>query len=255
MKLLAVGVLALACGAAGVFAVGGGSGSRGSMGENSGGESTPEPGKATLLPSLKQYLDTRATELDEISGEREEELDALAVAIKGLIDQKKPVRLNFICTHNSRRSHFGQIWSSAAAAYCGLEVHAYSGGTEATAFNPRAVAAASRAGFQIEDTTGGENPIYHVRFASNRPAVTCFSKRYDHPPNPKSDFVAIMVCTEADGACPLVEGSAARIAIPYVDPKVSDRTPAEAETYDERSAQIAREMLWVMRRVASHQSR
>ena len=32
---------------------------------------------------------------------------------------------------------------------------------------------------------------------------------------------------------------------PYDDPKAFDDTPAEAEKYDERSQQIAREMLYI----------
>jgi hypothetical protein len=46
-----------------------------------------------------------------------------------------------------------------------------------------------------------------------------------------------------------VKGANFRVAIPYVDPKVSDGKPEEAATYDERCLQIATEMLWVMQAV------
>ena len=48
-----------------------------------------------------------------------------------------------------------------------------------------------------------------------------------------------MVCNDADQKCPTVPGATDRFAIPFVDPKVSDGTEAEAATYDERCAQIA----------------
>jgi len=79
--------------------------------------------------------------------------------------------------------------------------------------------------------------------------MVCFSKVYDEAPNPASEFVAVMVCTEADGACPDVAGATGRFALPYVDPKASDGTGLESATYDDRCAQIAREMLYMMSRV------
>ena len=53
-----------------------------------------------------------------------------------------------ICTHNSRRSHLGQLWLAIGADFFELpQLETFSGGTEATAFNPRAVAALHRVGF------------------------------------------------------------------------------------------------------------
>jgi hypothetical protein len=129
-------------------------------------------------------------------------------------------------------------------------VETYSGGTEATAFNPRAVAALQRAGFRIETSEPeAENPRYTVSITENGPTLEAFSKRYMDPPNPTAGFAAIMTCSDADEACPFVRGADFRIAVPYVDPKVSDGTPEEAATYDERSRQIATEMLYVFSRV------
>ncbi len=159
------------------------------------------------------------------------------------------MRLIFVCTHNSRRSQMAQLWAAVAAEKYGLQATTYSGGTESTAFNPRAVAAMQRAGFRIEKTTDDDNPIYHARYADDRPALTCFSKKYDGAPNPKKHFAAVMVCGDADRKCPNVSGADERVAIPFVDPKVSDGSPSESQTYDERCAQIAREMLYVMSRV------
>lgn len=204
--------------------------------------------QASLYPELRRFLADRRGEFDRIPAERKELLEELGAFVRRHHEADKPVDLIFVCTHNSRRSHMSQLWAQAAADMLGLRVTTYSGGTEDTAFNPRAVAAIERAGFRVEKTTEARNPIYHVRMADDRPAMTCFSKAYDAPPNPDGGFGAVMVCDDADEACPVVDGAAGRFAIPFVDPKVSDNTPAEAATYDERCAQIAREMLYAMTR-------
>jgi arsenate reductase len=176
-------------------------------------------------------------------------LEPLAATIAGA----DAVDLVFICTHNSRRSHMAQVWAQAAARHFGLEgVRTYSGGTEATAFNPAAVAALERAGFGIErrGEGDGDNPVYVVRGEGDL-VMECFSKTFTDAPNPQQGFTAVMTCSDADQACPIVPGAAHRFAIPYVDPKVADGTPAEAATYDARCAQIACEMLWVMRTAAA----
>jgi arsenate reductase len=53
-----------------------------------------------------------------------------------------------------------------------------------------------------------------------------------------------MTCSHADKNCPTVTGASLRIPITFEDPKAADGTAKEAATYDKRSAQIAREMLY-----------
>jgi len=203
-------------------------------------------GDPALLPAVARYLEARASEIDLIPPDRKKALTKLALYVKSRRAAGQPARLTFICTHNSRRSHMAALWSRAAATRFGLDgVETYSGGTEATAFNPRAVAALERAGLDIERKTGGDNPRYAVRYARDvEPAVT-YSKVYDAEGNPDSDFVAVMTCSQADENCPVVDGASLRIAIPYEDPKAFDGTDREAKTDDERSEQIAREMLFL----------
>ncbi|MDZ4701809.1 MAG: hypothetical protein SH809_19010 [Rhodothermales bacterium] len=201
-----------------------------------------------FYPAVRQTIDALLAQADLIPAERKAALDTLTDYITRRRAQGGPVQLVFICTHNSRRSHISQIWAATAAAYYGLEdVRCYSGGTEATAFNPRAVAAIRRAGFQIENP-GGPNPPYRVLFAADAPAVECFSKIYDDPTNPHSDFAAVMTCSDADANCPFIPG-ATRIALTYEDPKAADDTSQETARYDERVRQIGRELLWAMGRV------
>lgn len=206
--------------------------------------------RVEFYPDIQKHIRAAIGEFGEIPEQRKETLERLSNYVRSQIRLGKPVNFTFICTHNSRRSHMSQIWAQVAAAYYGIpDVTAYSGGTASTAFNPRAVAAIRRAGFNIEKTTEGENPIYHVHYSDEHPAITNFSKVYNSAPNPTKDFCAVMTCSNADKACPVVRGASERVAVPFVDPKAFDGTDQEAAKYDERCRQICREMLYVFSRV------
>jgi arsenate reductase len=198
---------------------------------------------------LSAFVHDAWREAANIPAERREALERIAKWIAKRRSAGQSAGLLFICTHNSRRSHMGQLWAATAAAWFGIEgVETYSGGTESTAFNPRAVAALERAGFAI-DEADGDNPRYGVSFAADGPAMKAWSKKYDDPANPTEGFAAIMTCSAADKACPNVPGADLRIAVPYEDPKVADDTPGEAAKYDERATQIAAEMFYLFSRV------
>jgi len=200
---------------------------------------------------VREYIAARSAEFDKIPQPRRHELQKIAAYVRESARHGRPARLTFVCTHNSRRSILCQVWGAAAAAYFGLPgVETFSGGTEATAFNSRAVAVLRRAGFEIDEQTSGKNPHYAVRHRSDGPALECFSKIYTDAPNPKADFCVVMTCTEADKKCPLVKGASLRIALPFDDPKASDNTPRETAVYDERCRQVARELLYVFSEIS-----
>ncbi len=180
-------------------------------------------------------------------------LEALVAALRSERERSGALAVLFVCTHNSRRSHMAQVLGLAAARHAGLTgVTTYSGGTEATAFNPRAVAALLRVGFGIEGVTEGvQNPRYAVRLSPADAPFDAFSKAITDEANPHADFVAVMTCTQADAACPFVAGARKRVSVPYLDPKVADGTESEARTYDERVEQIGRDLTWVFRQVAA----
>ena len=183
---------------------------------------------------------------ENISVERKAILQPLIEFISSKISKNEEVRLNFICTHNSRRSHLSQIWAQTMANYYQIEnVFCYSGGTEATAMFPKVVETLRNQGFEILKLSETENPVYAVKFAENEHAVICFSKKYNDDFNPKSAFAAILTCDSADENCPIVYGAEARIPIKYEDPKKSDGTPEMNETYFNRSLEIATEMKFV----------
>lgn len=206
--------------------------------------------KRKTLPQVQRTIDKLVSEFQLIPNERKTVIRQLTDFVSQKSKSGQKVLLNFICTHNSRRSHISQIWAQTAAHYYGIEnVQTFSGGTEATAFNPRAVTAMKEAGFSIEIRKEGQNPIYEVRFADDASALTIFSKKYDDAFNPAKDFAAVMTCSHADENCPLVTGSSARIALTYNDPKDFDGTPQEAAKYAERVHEIGREILYAFSQV------
>lgn len=212
--------------------------------------SATSPMERTLHPELQRYVDGHVVQaVANIPAERKESLDLIAAFIKERKAAGATADLTFICTHNSRRSHLSQLWAATAAwVYSQDHVRTYSGGTEATAFNPRAVAAIERAGFHVVKPEG-KNPVYEVSFTNDRNPEPCWSKTYSDPADPQKDFCAVMTCSQADAACPIVRGALDRISLPYDDPKEADGTPEEAQRYDERCLQIAAEMFYVFSRV------
>jgi hypothetical protein len=215
-------------------------------------QSAAPENRSGMYPTLQAYIEQRVGELERISAQRQARLRPIVQYVRERRAANQPARLVFICTHNSRRSHLAQIWAQTAAAHYRVAgVQTYSGGTEATAFNPRAVAAVERAGFRTEKGGHDENPVYFVRFADDARPMACFSKPYDHAPNPRQDFCAVLVCSDADEKCPVVDGATTRAALPYEDPKAFDGRPEESAKYDERSRDIAREMLWVFAQAAA----
>jgi arsenate reductase len=155
--------------------------------------STKANSSPMLYPAIQQYLQSVSSEFDQISAERKEVLAEMAAFVRAKNQQGEAAELTFICTHNSRRSHMAQLWAAAAVDFYGKQpgIRSYSGGTEVTAFNPRAVKAMREAGFDIS-AEGSTNPTYTVKWTENQIGSACFSKHYAHPSNPQSSFGAVM---------------------------------------------------------------
>ncbi|MFD1314884.1 protein-tyrosine-phosphatase [Namhaeicola litoreus] len=186
----------------------------------------------------------------EITEQRKEVLQPLIDHIQEKINRRKEIRLNFICTHNSRRSHLSQIWAQTLASHFEIpNFSAYSGGTEATALFPMVAQVLSEIGFDIHQLSEGKNPVYSIKYAENELPVIGFSKKYDHPFNPLSDFTAVLTCDHADENCPFIPGAEKRIPITFEDPKIFDHTPMQKEKYTERSEQIMTELSYVFSKI------
>jgi arsenate reductase len=203
-----------------------------------------------LYPILENNCAQLSSEFDLISAERKILLLKISEYIQRKVDADLPINLMYVCTHNSRRSHFGQIWAAVAANFYNIpNVHTYSAGTESTAFHPNAITALRAQGFIIVQENDASNPIYTVKFGTPKDYVTCFSKTVQDGINPKADFAAIMTCSDADENCPFIPGVELRIGTTYDDPKAFDGTDLQREKYYERSQQIARECLYVFSRM------
>jgi len=186
----------------------------------------------------------------DIPSDRKKLLKPLSDYIFEKITNEKPVNLNFICTHNSRRSHLSQIWMQVASSFFKLNnLHTYSGGTEATAMYAAVRRTLESQGLVFSTIKDGDNPIYGIRYSEECSPIVAFSKKYDHKFNPSKSYAAIMTCDHADQNCPLILGAEQRIPVTYIDPKVSDGTDQQVQVYMERSEQIAAEMLYVIRTV------
>jgi arsenate reductase (thioredoxin) len=197
-----------------------------------------------MYQKIRQFTQSLESDFKLIPTERKELLQKITGYIQERYNQNLSINLVYICTHNSRRSHFGQVAAALAANFYNIEnVSTFSGGTEATAFNPNAIKALKNIGFEISSDSKEVNPTYKVSYGDNL-STTCFSKVYDDEANPKSDFAAIMTCSDAEQNCPFIPGVALRIGTTYEDPKKSDGTLQQDETYMARFRQIATETLY-----------
>jgi arsenate reductase len=204
--------------------------------------------QSTLFSEIENVI--KNLNIESLSAERKETLQPLIDFIQSKVINQQEIRLNLICTHNSRRSHLSQVWAQTASAYFNIKnVFCYSGGTEATAMFPMVAKTLAKQGFQIKNIADGSNPVYTIKYAENEHPIIGFSKTYDDDFNPKNEFVAIMTCSQADGGCPFIAGAEKRISITFEDPKAFDNTPQQAEKYEERSLQIATEMFYVFSQI------
>ncbi|PXY47364.1 protein-tyrosine-phosphatase [Flavobacterium hydrophilum] len=201
-----------------------------------------------LFPEIEKVVSS--FKLNDITPERKKTLQSLIDFIRFKVENQEEIRLNLICTHNSRRSHLSQVWAQTAAHYFEIKnVFCYSGGTEATAMFPKIAETLENTGFKIHKLSEGNNPVYAIKFAKNESPVICFSKTYDDEFNPESGFAAIMTCSGADEGCPFIAGAEKRIPITFEDPKAFDNTPQQTEKYQERSLQIATELFYVFSQI------
>lgn len=200
-----------------------------------------------MFPDLISIIEQ--LDIDSISKSRFESLNEVRKFVQEKVEQKKPIELNFICTHNSRRSVLGQVWAKTMAEYYAIpQVNTYSGGTERTAVYPAIIATLGAQGFEINPTEG-QNPLYEINFGKDLPVIHAYSKTYDDSSNPSTHFAAIMTCNHADENCPLILDCERRIPLTYEDPKAFDNTSIQMEKYEERSLQIATEMKYIFSKI------
>ena len=198
-----------------------------------------------------QVLDiANSLNIDSLSKNRILLLDSLSGYIQNKKELNESINLNFICTHNSRRSHLAQIWAQTMAAYFNIQhVYCFSGGTEATYIYETTKKTLEEQGFIFKIEKKGWNPRFHIYFSNSEKPINGFSKVYDHKVNQVSNFAVVMTCSDADENCPIIPGAEKRISVMYEDPKFFDNSVLEKEKYRERSLQIATEMKYVFSKI------
>lgn len=198
------------------------------------------------------YRKISTLNVGNIPQERKDSLKPLVDFIQQKIEVEEEIRINFICTHNSRRSHLSQVWAQTFAYFFKIKnIFCYSGGSEATALSPMIATNLESSGFKVKPISESKNPVYSIKFSENQHPIIGFSKTFDNDFNPKSTFAAIMTCSQADEGCPFISGAEKRFSIPYEDPKIFDNTPEQAEKYNEINLKIATEMLYVFSQINS----
>jgi len=206
--------------------------------------------KTSLFSEIESVI--KSLKQNSISNERKVILQPLIEFVQLKVSNDQEIRINFICTHNSRRSHLSQVWAQTMAYYFNIKnVTCYSGGTESTALFPMVAETLQSSGFKIKTLSEGENPIYSIKYAENEHPIIGFSKKLDNDFNPNAKFAAVMTCSQADGGCPFIAGAEKRIPITFEDPKAFDQTPQQVEKYKERSLQIATELYYVFSQINS----
>lgn len=187
-------------------------------------------------------LNVQLSDFNKISRARKALLLLIANNLNSDISFSDPVQLLFICTHNSRRSLLAEVLSDLLAKHYDLPIESFSGGTEATAFNPRMIKALASFGIELTTQEHKENPSY---FLINQPEKKYFSKLFDDATNPNRTFFAFMVCDQADEACPLVPGAKYRFPLKYKDPKIYDDTSQSAEMYRNKVIEVGTELNFI----------
>lgn len=178
-----------------------------------------------------------------LTEERKDLLLKIAETIFTEYNDRERINLNFVCTHNSRRSQIAQTWAFYAAEYFELHnIFSYSGGTEVTAFHRNSVKCLQKVGFDFNVVDfSHQNPRYLITFKGTSKSILGFSKLYDNDEN-TYPYIVITTCDSADENCPFIPDAIHRFHLPFVDPKIADNTDYTLEEYTKTSQQIAGEI-------------
>ena len=99
----------------------------------------------------------------EVADNRAFVLNEIVNYICKKISENKVPKLNFICTHNSRRSQFCQFWATFFSYYYNIKCEIFSGGTLETEVNKAVINNIKSYDFNISFVESN-NPIYSIKF-------------------------------------------------------------------------------------------
>ena len=198
--------------------------------------------------ALTPYCESLEDEFNNVPDSTQEQLKVAGTYIINRLNNGQIASISFVCEHNSRKSHLGQIWTTLATQYYQLDhVKCYSGGTTPTYVNQRIINALGNTGIQIsEKGIAGHGPKYLLDYGKSSRGFEIFSKRFDHPMNPDTNYLAISLCLNPDECCPISYGADKQLSIPYEDLQPFGNTPLESAKYDEQCRMVARDMFYMM---------
>jgi arsenate reductase len=199
-----------------------------------------------LFKEINNYISE--LKLSNISDNRLHNINKIIQYIQNTKDNNEEINLNFICTHNSRRSQLAQIWASVLAYKYKINISCYSGGVEVTELNKNIATCLENIGFNI-NSKGKLNPKYNISYSKHQNPIIAFSKLYNDSYNSNNNFAAIMTCNDADSNCPIIKGAIQRISFTFDDPKIYDNTNKETIMYNKCSKEIARELLYIFSKI------
>ncbi len=200
--------------------------------------------------SIQSLLKQFENEDRQIDFERKNQIKAIAETLKQQ-HSSLPYQLIFVCTHNSRRSIFGQVWATVLANHYDIPLKSYSGGTEVTAVNDNALTCLNYLGFEVQKSQKKDNPIVEVYYG-NADIIKCFSKLYNDTQNPSDNFYAIMLCEHAAENCPFIPSALKRFNLTYPDPKKFDGTHHQDNEYKKVALEIGQELSFLLRQLQNH---
>lgn len=185
-----------------------------------------------------------------ITNERESLLFDIADTIVDEYTDRDKLNINFICTHNSRRSQIAQVWAFVASEYFGLpNMYIYSGGTETTSFHRNTVRTLQKVGFDFNVIDfSHQNPKYLISYKETKKSILGFSKTFDDHNN-QFPYIAVTTCDDANEKCPFIPDAIAKFHLPFGDPKHADNTPSTNEVYLNTNQQIAAEIFIIFEEV------
>jgi len=199
--------------------------------------------------NTEQFFTKAFTDL-KIDESRANLLQEIGMFINNRFKEDKQINLNFICTHNSRRSQLAQIWSCYATNFYKIKkIENFSGGTAVTAFFRKTVKTLQEVGFKFQlQEFSHQNPKYLIHYKNCTNPIVGFSKLYDHENN-KKPFIAITTCSQANENCPFIPDAIQRFHLPFIDPKIFDNTLSQSEKYLETNKQIAGEIHYIFKMI------
>ena len=143
-----------------------------------------------------------------------------------------------LCTHNSRRSQYCEIWSKYFSSTYKNKINFFSAGLVKTTVHKQIYRSLERVGIEVDKNSSVN--IENITIAPFSKTLSDINKK---------QFISIMTCSDSEKSCPVDPRSLINLQLFYDDPKRYDNTPEEAEEYDKTSFMIACEINFILKNI------